>query len=338
MSQLKLGVRLLLINSFALHPLTFFKASATPGITEEKTTDPSLATAMHLEGIGRINLGQLRDIVVAKGAAATKHKISVTAATAAQIKLGDITLPDTEINFRLKIRSTDARSEFASKTGREENYWSESVYVNPGDDESDVLTQLAQKLSGNRQLFPEADGAGDIAKFEGGVFTLEATDSRLVLTLERTTIERQNIRNLPTFAPVTVVKQSEGRGNYALLRTIIHETPGTNDLYAIGQSNNVPARRTLYTNVRLTTLTARPDLHGGAGAASEAISQTPEYELYVAENSGNDDELDKILTFLNRTSGTKTLSKADGTTAVLADLTAVAPSGEQPDDVLDTND
>lgn len=331
MSQLKLGLRLAIINNFATYPLTFFGAPAG-GILEPKVASGADAVIVKSPGIGDLRLEHLgpgSSIRITRSQPASKHRISITAADAAQVKL-KADLPDTFVNFQLIIESVDARSEFAAHNTREQRRIPISVELFQGDTEVELLSRINRVLNTAIDLFPEVDGQGEywLSKFEGGKLTIDAKDVNLRLKLKVDDIDIDNARQLTAFAPVTESEQSQGVGTFEMLRQIIMPTPGSHEVWGLNDGKYLPVEGTAYTCIDIKTITPRPDLHGGAGAASESISQAPEYRIYVAEGAVNDDAFDNFLKFLNKATGSKTYVRSDGSAGTAAGMTFVVDASD----------
>jgi hypothetical protein len=342
MSQTSLATKPGLINNFANSPLIFRKRNAPGSATYESVSDAATADSLEIVGFGRFELGSVRYFRAVKPVNGTKHKITIDATDANQFAVQANLPAGAIIVFKLEIKSTDSRGEFASEDTRETRYQPPFEYVCRGNDTAaQVLAGLAKQLTLAKSLFPEADGAGEpyVASFDAAssVLTLEAADVHLILKLYVDDLFYDNAAQVPVFAPVTVSEQFEGRGTYVQLHNIIHETEGSNELYAHSRREGLPARSALYTQLGFGTGTDRPDL-SGPSAASSSVFQKPDFYLYVSETASNDGQLDAVLTFFNRSTGVKEFIKGDvpGTPGVLADLTGAAipvanPALEDPE-------
>lgn len=327
MGQTTLGTKFALINSTALYPILFFKQNPAGSPTfEGKTSDPTTATAVFIEGIGRFDLGGLNQYVrVVKPAHASKNKIAVTAAN---VQLGAISTGDI-VTFKLQLTANDVRGEFNSRDSREHRNSRFEVRLVAADTPKTVLQKLAKQIALSRTLFPEADGVGEpyVVAYDATAgseqLTIEAADAQLEIDLSVDDLFSANTDLVPVFTQTELVPQFAGRGTYLQLKNVIRQTEGSNEIDGISNGRDLPSPRALYTEISFGTRTARPDLTAG-GAAGDVVQQDADFVLWVAESTGNDQDLDNLLTFLNRSTGTKEFIKADGTGGVVADLTAAA--------------
>lgn len=325
MGQTTLATKFALINSLDEYSVQYLKQNAPGSATfESKTSDPTTATSVIIEGYGRLELSTLSQYLrVVKPAHATKNKVAVTAAN---VQLGTINNGDIA-TFKLQLTSNDARGEFNSRDSREHRSSRFEVRLRTNDTGASVLQKLAQQIALSRTLFPEADGVGEpyVVAYDATAgaeqLTIEAADAQLEIELMVDNLFSDNTDLVPVFTQTELVPQFAGRGTYLQLKNFIRQTEGSNEIDGISQGRDLPGRRSLYTEISFGSLTARPDLSAG-GAAGDVVSQTPDFVLWVAESAGNDAGLDNLLTFLNRSTGTKEFIKGDGTAGALADLTA----------------
>ena len=341
MGQTTLGTKFALINNFAEYPLQFYKQNAPGAATyEDKTADAAVATAAVIEGYGRIELGTLtRTLRVVKPAKASKHKIQVVDT---DIVLGTIANGDVA-TFKLQVTSNDARAEFDSRDSREHRTFRYQVRLSAADTKSTVLAKLAAQIALTKNLFPEADGSGEPftitftaavggATPAAGTLVLEANDAQLTLALKVDDLNYDSIDLVTGFGFTTLIEQFAGRGTYLQMKNVIRQTLGTNEVEGLSQGRDLPGQRALYTEIIFGTLTDRPDLSGG-GAASDVVAQKPDWVLWVSESAANDGDLDRLLIFLGRSTGTKEFVSAAGTvtTTPTAAIAAAIPVATNTD-------
>lgn len=319
MSQLSLATKIGLINSFANYPVSYITQNAPGSATNQTVSkDPAAAATADeilIAGFGQFNLKEFRYMRFIKPVAGVNHVISLDADDPAQITVAPNLVKGDMIVFKLEIKSDDARGEFASMDTRETRYQPPFTYICKGNDTAaDVVAGLYQQLISVKTLFAEADGAGEpyTVTYDGTAkaLTITAADCLLRLKLYIDDLSKDNAAQVPVFAPITVTEQFEGRGTFAFMRSIIHETEGSNAIDSHTRRTFLPDELALYSQIHFGTRTGRPDL-SGAGAASQEIFQLPDFSLYVAERATNDATLDGIITFLNRASGTKEFIAGD---------------------------
>lgn len=334
MSQLSLATKLAIISSLTADNVAFLVDNAS-GSNPLQTrlaptiTNAGLASQVFISGYGQFPLDSFRYIRAIKPVNGVNQVLSVDPAVAEQITVAAGLVKGAEIVFKLKIQTTDARSEFASDDTRDTRYQPPFTYVCVGNDTAaQVVAGLYKQISQIKNLFPEADGAGEpyTATLTGGVLSVTAKDSHLTLRLYVDNLFAENAAQVPVFAPVTTTAGFEGRGTFVQMRSIIHETEGSNELDSHSKRVNLPQFGTLYTQLHFGTRTGRPDLSGN-GAASQEIFQTPDFSLYVPDTAGNDSVLDALLTFFGRISGTKEFVQGDvaGTTTTTPTAVIAAP-------------
>ena len=334
MGQTTLGTKIALINTFALYPLTLYTKNAAGAPTyESKTTDPAAADAAVLEGYGRIELDTLsRHLRVVKPRHATKHKITVAPG---QLTLGTIANGDV-VTFKLRLTTDDARAEFDSRDSREHRTFRFEVRLRANDTTATILKKLYDQIALVKNLFPEADGAGEPFEvtFDGATNTLtvEAADAQITIDLGVDDLGYESTDLVPTFAFTEVSPQFAGRGTYLQLKNVIRQTDGSNEIDGLSQGRDLPNSRALYTEISFGTLTDRPDLSGG-GAAGDVVAQKPEWVIFVAETADNDGDLDKLVTFLAKSTGTKEFVGAVDADDTAPELIAEAVPVVAEDDV-----